>query len=586
MFIDILDGTTGDGGFDPEPEMHAEVTPDCKIMPDSGIDSAEAIAACNLPQGFEYRDNASPYDGVRDNGNVGTSDSGYYEPDISGTPGREDGDGYSPNRVRNQVETGNPGDRRADVTVRDFPGLLEDAQEPFEAVGLGMPWYSAFGNHDALVQGNSGAAYAGPLGPGPPGAPFPLPGSPAPGTGLETFNPGYHAIAMGCLKPSKLPPAVQQRLITNPPQTFQEFAQIVAGVLANPFAGTEPIVVPPDPRRCFLAKAEEQQAPPASPCETGGWIEQHSRTTGTPVGHGFALAPPPPNDKECEGVDRRDDGCQAATLGRPQVAVQNHDGYYSFLPRPKLRFVVLDTVTDECPIEPFCSEGSIDDAQFQWLDDQIEEAAVMGQYVLVFSHHTLETTRLPSSDTTEYPIHFGRRGFRQGPGNPASGETLEELYCRSPNVLAHVDGHEHENFVKSYTCLESEPAKQAGGFTEISTAAHIDWPQQARMIELVEDRRQVSFVLTIIDHDGPAYPGGMPQCRVTTPPPADPEELAGCELRNGGQSGEEPVKLASIGREIAYNDYQNGREARGGREDRNVIIPTGRVWPPPPPPSR
>ena len=29
-----------------------------------------------------------------------------------------------------------------DVTVRDFPGLFEAANEPFEAVGLGMPWYS------------------------------------------------------------------------------------------------------------------------------------------------------------------------------------------------------------------------------------------------------------------------------------------------------------------------------------------------------------------------------------------------------------------------------------------------------------
>ena len=41
--------------------------------------------------------------------------------------------------------------------VRDFPGLFERANDPFRAIGLDMPWYSAFGNHDALVQGNQWA---------------------------------------------------------------------------------------------------------------------------------------------------------------------------------------------------------------------------------------------------------------------------------------------------------------------------------------------------------------------------------------------------------------------------------------------
>jgi hypothetical protein len=39
------------------------------------------------------------------------------------------------------------------------------------------------------------------------------------------------------------------------------------------------------------------------------------------------------------------------------------------------------------------------------------------------------------------------------------------------------------------------------------------------------------------------------------------------------------ARLAAIGREIAYNDYQGDRTARGGRQDRNVILPTDR--PPP-----
>jgi hypothetical protein len=43
-----------------------------------------------------------------------------------------------------------------------------------------------------------------------------------------------------------------------------------------------------------------------------------------------------------------------------------------------------------------------------------------------------------------------------------------------------------------------------------------------------------------------------------------------------GNASDDPVKLASIAREIAYNDYQIGRGGRGARSDRNVIVPTGK----------
>jgi hypothetical protein len=99
-------------------------------------------------------------------------------------------------------------------------------------------------------------------------------------------------------------------------------------------------------------------------------------------------------------------------------------------------------------------------------------------------------------------------------------------------------------------------------FWQISSAAHIDWPQQARMIELVKLGSNMSFVLTVLDHDGPANPGG--------PPPRN---------EGSGHAPEGVSRLASIGREIAYNDYQGDRGARGGRQDRNVILPTDR--PPP-----
>ncbi len=338
-------------------------------------------------------------------------------------------------------------------------------------------------------------------------------------------------------------------------------------------------MVPPDQRRCFLPKDEPAVKPPG-PCATGSWVAQHFRTAGTPLGHGFA----PVVETDCdryEGAAR--ESCEEASadlpacspsdasgcLGRPPQAVANHDGYYSFVPREGLRFIVLDTVTDECGSE-FCSEGSVDDPQFRWLEQEIDDARAAGQYVLVFSHHTLRTTRQPftAPDVPENPIHYGQRVDRKDgqPQNPAGGKTLEELYCEYENVLAHVAGHEHQNFVLRHDCsqapTEEPPGPVSVEFHEVSTAAHIDWPQQARMIELVEVGEELQLVLTMLDHSGPPNPGAP-----------KPGELT------RGEAGEQVLRLASIARELAYNDYQGSRGATGEREDRNVIVPLERPWP-------
>src|SRR3954449_6606914 len=172
-----------------------------KIDPNSGIEGT-----CDTTP-------ASVYDGVRDGG-----DSGYYEPDASANSA--DGRGYSPNRAENISETGK------DVTVRDFPGLLEAAQKRFESIGLDMPWYTAFGNHDALIQGNSPDAYVGPDG-------FPT---------IEASNDALQAFVTGCLKPTKLPPDLARGAPFKISPTPGERTQ------------SSPATVPPDFRRCYLAK--------------------------------------------------------------------------------------------------------------------------------------------------------------------------------------------------------------------------------------------------------------------------------------------------------------------------------------------
>jgi metallophosphoesterase (TIGR03767 family) len=495
-FIDILDGTDGT---------------QAKIDPNSGVEGS-----CEPPDG-------ELYDGVRGGGNLG-----YYEPDSSAP--NEDGDGYSPRLEENSAETGG-----RDVTVRDFPGLFEDAQKRFEAVGLDMPWYTAFGNHDALVQGNSPDAYRGP------GGPLAAPNEESP---ADPRSQAYDRIVRGCEKPASAQSGV----------SLEEFLQDPEGSVADT------MVVPRDDRRCYLAKDFEEDDPvrPAPPCETG-WIDEHSNTRGLPIGHGF------------EPFTVRGQ----AGPGRPEQAQANHDGYYAFTPAPGIRFVVMDTITDECGTI-FCSEGSVDDLQYDWVDQQIADAAANGQYVLLFSHHTLRTTRMPSVDETEYDpitgdVHFGERYDPRDrrPVRPDARQTLKDLVCRHSNVLAHVNGHEHENYVIAHRCPDlaltegEEPPPGPTHFYEISTAAHIDWPQQSRMIELVRNEdATLSLVLTMIDHDGVANPGGSRS-----------------DAGGSGEAGNQVQRLGSIGRELAYNDYQASRGARGGPADRNVIIKTARLFP-------
>ena len=175
--------------------------------------------------------------------------------------------------------------------------------------------------------------------------------------------------------------------------------------------------------------------------------------------------------------------------------------------------------------------------------------------MLVFSHHTLRTTRFPSTDPTRAadPLRRAPRPHDEPP-QPVRPDappetTLEDLFCRHDNVLAHVERPRARELRARRTAARTR-ARAQNPFVEVSTAAHIDWPQQSRTIELLDDDgRDLSLALTILDHDGPAEPG-----RAATP-------------------ARQPVKLASIAREIAYNDYQGSRGAtRRAASDRNVIV--------------
>ena len=302
--------------------------------------------------------------------------------------------------------------------------------------------------------------------------------------------PQVAALATGPVKITDLPPAAN---------VIQLAIGLQAGnpaALQTLFSGPFRLVTPDGDRR------------PLSRAET---IAEYFNTSGAPRGHGYT-----------------------------QWNLDTGNAYYAF-DRGVVRGIVLDTVN------PFGgSEGSIDATQLGWLTAQLQAGSSRyldtgGNVVttgnpdrlfVIFSHHTI--------DTMNNPAGFGR----------ILGPAVRDLLLRFPNVVLWVNGHTHRNTVRPHSRALNSAI--TGGFWEMNTAAHIDWPQQARIVEIMDNRDgTLSIFGTLIDHAGPTSWGDEP-------------------------SG--PLELAALSRELGANDWENpatppnedGR--RGAVEDRNVEL--------------
>ena len=151
----------------------------------------------------------------------------------------------------------------------------------------------------------------------------------------------------------------------------------------------------------------------------------------------------------------------------------------------------------------------------------------------------------PGCDTdprSSPPIHRGLEG----------GATVRSLLAGHRNVIAYVAGHTHENEVTFFD------GRRGRGFWEINTASHVDWPQQSRLIQVMDNRDgTLSIFGTILDSAAPA----------AAPAPGNAMTLS---LR----------QLASLSRTISWNDPQRAGlpasgetgNSLGRRRDRNVEL--------------
>jgi metallophosphoesterase (TIGR03767 family) len=220
------------------------------------------------------------------------------------------------------------------------------------------------------------------------------------------------------------------------------------------------------PKATWQVTADERRAP-FSPRDFIAAHLEGSATGPGPVGHGF------------------DD--EAASTG---------NAYYRFPIAPGVTGIALDSTN-----RAGFTHGSLGDEQFRWLESTLRAgsstyfdatgAAVHSRrpdsYFVLFSHHTTGTmdNSLPDPSRPGEARHLGPE--------------IVELVQRFPNVLAWVNGHTHSNSITP----RRGPSPERG-FWEINTASHIEFPQQARIIDVCSNGDgTLSLFTTLIESAAP-----------------------------------------------------------------------------------
>jgi metallophosphoesterase (TIGR03767 family) len=339
------------------------------------------------------------------------------------------------------------------------------------------------------------------------------------GPGLVTPGLTFEDTAIDCLKP--VYPLANEQSAGTPPNPTDMLADVTTG---------KTMLVPPDRRRQFVDKRQ---------------FKDIFRAGSQTDGHGFDYIDP-----------------------AERTASNDQASYYSWSPKPGLRFIVLDTVSESGLLVSPGSDGTptggeagnIDHPQWLWLQRELDRAQASNELTVLFGHHNVKTLKQATPDEVS-PCsgvqRFGHDRFNPScdrdprPSTPIhNGPAFRDLLLAHPNVIAYIAGHTHENEIVPF----SGPN---GAFWEITSPATADWPPQHRVIDVMDNRDgTLSLFTTILDHDSPSQA------------PASGIDAAAFGI------GE----LASVGRTITYNDPQGDLSKAGERIDRNaeLLIPNPR----------
>lgn len=178
-------------------------------------------------------------------------------------------------------------------------------------------------------------------------------------------------------------------------------------------------------------------------------------------------------------------------------------------------------------------QGSLDETQFNWL--KVELANTSPKYFILLSHH---------------PLHSLFNDYApEGVDRRIAVDELREELLKHDRVILWLAGHDHDNRIK-YIGVEGR-----NGFWQIMTSSLIDWPQQGRLVEILEDKGEIVIATTLFDHQSPT-------------------DLAGSTADLSS-----PVNLAGLSRILSANHWQRRKAndfhvelAAGEVADRNRFL--------------
>jgi metallophosphoesterase (TIGR03767 family) len=322
-----------------------------------------------------------------------------------------------------------------------YPGLMDRAQQAFTASGVKVPSYVAFGNHDALVQGNAAA------------------------------NAAFEQVATGCLKPigPVSNPENAQALL----ESLFDPVRLLSSFLTSP---QNTILVPGDPNRRFVSKKQYKDIFKAGKQKDGhgfGLIESAQETASKGAAGYYAWSPTP-------GMRfiALDTVAEAGTILTPSGA-STSDGNVDDPQFKWLRSQLQAATTAKQLVVIFSHHAP--ESLVADIPDELAPPCTTND-----SHGHDINPGCDLDPRLSFPIHLE--------------SDLVNLLHEYPNAIAWVAGHSHDNVVNAFPS-PSGP----GGFWSIRVAAEADWPQQSRLLEVFDNHDgTLSIFGTILDHVGQA----------------------------------------------------------------------------------